>query len=99
MHDLECMKTHDLLQRKKGIKPAPDLVLEGVGLCMKINMLIKKRAGLGIARKRMWCYCWLGLRQAACSRAYREFLWWGMANNYRALERVSLRYRACCFWR
>ena len=46
------MKTHDLLQRKKGIKPAPDLVLEGVEWCMKINMLIKKSAGSASARAR-----------------------------------------------
>ncbi|EAP4933577.1 hypothetical protein DKN01_01705 [Salmonella enterica] len=51
------MKTHDLLQRKKGIKPAPDLVLEGVDWCMKINVLIKKRAGSASARVSGWGLC------------------------------------------
>lgn len=45
MHDLECMKMHDFLQVKNSIKPVPRLASSGFSRCMKIDLLIKKRAG------------------------------------------------------
>lgn len=50
MHDLECMKMHDFLQVKNSIKPAPRLALSGFSHYMKIDMLIKKRAGSASTR-------------------------------------------------
>lgn len=52
MHDLECMKMHDFLQVKNSIKPAPRLASSGFSHCMKIDLLIKKRAGSARARSR-----------------------------------------------
>lgn len=50
MHDLECMKMHDFLQVKNSIKPVPRLASSGFSRCMKIDLLIKKRAGSASTR-------------------------------------------------
>ncbi|MHC96467.1 hypothetical protein EBN87_23250 [Salmonella enterica] len=45
MHDLECMKMHDFWQAEKAAKPSPGLASMRFSLCMRIDLLIKKRAG------------------------------------------------------
>lgn len=45
MHDLECMKMHDFWQAEKAAKPSPGLASMRFSQCMRIDLLIKKRAG------------------------------------------------------
>ncbi|EBE8912418.1 hypothetical protein C6Z45_23770 [Salmonella enterica] len=45
MHNLECMKMHDFLQAEKAAKPSPGLASMRFSQCMRIDLLIKKRAG------------------------------------------------------
>lgn len=45
MHNLECMKMHDFWQAEKAAKPSPGLASMRFSQCMRIDLLIKKRAG------------------------------------------------------